>query len=217
MKYIKKNRKEDEKKVMSTRVRSIVFDAFQNASEAAKGHGYSVSLSDIVEIALIETIAEVAKVSGIGINYLDEEYKKLHKSWDDEFEKDMEEYDQQRKKGRIIYEVKQCMKLFKNSQIFSEEEISEIMPGVESYMEVLYSDKYLGVDGSLAYIGAEIKAKSKGKKIPEYSIWMKKYYKDRRDYVDANIENDLDENALIAKKFIDQLSTKVLPDGINSI
>ena len=55
MKYIKQNRKEDEKKVMSTRVRSIVIDAFQNASEAAKNYGYSISLSDVVEIALLQS------------------------------------------------------------------------------------------------------------------------------------------------------------------
>ncbi len=149
MKYIKQNRKEDEKKVMSTRVRSIVFDAFQNASEAAKDYGYSISLSDVVEIALLETIAELAEE--IGINYLDEEHKKLQKSWDEEYEKEIDEYIQQKKKSRIIFEINQCMKLLKDSQIFNEKEMSEIKPGVESYMGVLYSDKYRGGrDGSIA-------------------------------------------------------------------
>jgi hypothetical protein len=215
MKYIKKNHKEDEKKVMSTRVRSIVFDAFQNASEAANGYGYSISLSNVVETALKETIAELAEVCGI--DYLDEEHKKLQKSWDEAFEKEMEEYKQQQIKGRIIFEIKQCMKFFKDSQIFSEEEISEIKPGVESYMGVLYSDKYKGGrDGQIARIKAEQKAELEGDSLTEYSVWMKNYSKDIDDYVDANIENDLDENALTAKKFIDQLSTKTLPGSNNS-
>ena len=215
MKYIKKNRKEDEKKVMSTRVRSIVFDAFQNASEAAKNYGYSISLSDVVEIALLETISELAEE--IGINYLDEEYKKLQKGWDEAFEKEIDEYTKARKKGRIIMEINHCMKLLKDSQIFNEKEMSEIKPGVESYMGVLYSDKYRGGrDGSIAYVTALHEAELKGDSLPEHSVWLKNYIKDIEDYVDANLENDLDENALTAKKYIDQLSTKTFPGSNKS-
>jgi hypothetical protein len=141
----------------------------------------------------------------------------LQKSWDEEYEKEIDEYIQQKKKSRIIFEINQCMKLLKDSQIFNEKEMSEIKPGVESYMGVLYSDKYRGGrDGSIAHVTALHEAELEGHTLPEYSVWIKNYVKDLANYVDANIENDLDENALMAKKFIDKLSTKTLPGNNKS-
>jgi len=89
MKYIKKNRKSDEKKVVSTRIKKHIFDAFQNASEASKDHGYSISLSDVVETALIAAVREFAEVSDV--DYLSIELDKLHKEWEEEWEKEQEE------------------------------------------------------------------------------------------------------------------------------
>ena len=89
MKYIKKNRKSDEKKVVSTRIRTHIYDAFQNASEASKDHGYSISLSDVVETALIAAVKEFAEVSNV--DYLSIELDRLHKEWEEEWEKEQEE------------------------------------------------------------------------------------------------------------------------------
>ena len=89
MKYIKKNRKSDEKKVVSTRIRTHIFDAFQNASEASKDHGDSISLSDVVETALIAAVREFAEVSDV--DYLSIELDRLHKEWEEEWEKEQEE------------------------------------------------------------------------------------------------------------------------------
>ena len=89
MKYIKKNRKSDEKKVVSTRIKKHIFDAFQNASEASKDYGYSISLSDVVETALIDAVKEFAEVSDI--DYLDIELGRLQKEWEEEWEKEQAE------------------------------------------------------------------------------------------------------------------------------
>jgi len=62
--YLKKNQKEDEKKMISTRIRTHVIDAFQNASEDASLNGYTLTLSSIVERALKDAIGEYAEVKG---------------------------------------------------------------------------------------------------------------------------------------------------------
>jgi len=146
MKYVKKNRKEDEKKVMSTRVRSIVFDAFQNASEAAKDHGYSISLSDVVETALKETITELA--DEIGINYLDEEYKKLTKNWEDEYEKELEDLNLRRteySKEYLELSVEEAMEFIKDSGQYSDDAVKDLREGVTEFLTIVgrNSDKYM--------------------------------------------------------------------------
>jgi len=142
MKYVKKNRKEDEKKVMSTRVRSIVFDAFQNASEAAKDHGYSISLSDVVETALKETITELA--GEIGINYLDEEYKKLTKNWEDEYEKELEDFNEYSKEY-LELSVEEAMELIKDSGQYSDDAVKDLREGVAEYLTIVRcnTDKHM--------------------------------------------------------------------------
>jgi hypothetical protein len=92
MKYIKKNRKEDEKKVVSTRIRTHIFDAFQNSTEAAKDYGYNISLADVVETALVSAIKEFTEVSGV--DFLSVELDKLHKEWEEEWEKEQQEKEQ---------------------------------------------------------------------------------------------------------------------------
>ena len=51
-KYVTKNQKEDEKRVVSVRIRKPVFEAFKGASIAAKDYGYSMSLSVVFETAM---------------------------------------------------------------------------------------------------------------------------------------------------------------------
>ena len=145
MKYVKKNRKEDEKKVMSTRVRSIVFDAFQNASEAAKDYGYSISLSDVVETALKETITELA--DEIGINYLDEEYKKLTKNWEDEYEIELEDLNLRRteySKEYLELSVEEAMEFIEDSGQYSGDALEGLREGVTEFLTIVgrNSDKY---------------------------------------------------------------------------
>jgi energy-converting hydrogenase A subunit M len=146
MKYVKKNRKEDEKKVMSTRVRSIVFDAFQNASEAAKDHGYSISLSNVVETALKETITELA--DEIGINYLDEEYKELTKNWEDEYEKELEDLNLRQteySKEYLELSVEEAMEFIKDSGQYSDDAVKDLREGVTEYLTIVgrNTDKHM--------------------------------------------------------------------------
>ena len=88
-KYLKKNQKRDEKKMISTRVRTHVIDAFQNAAEDASLNGYTLTLSSIVETALEDAIGEYTKARGT--DYLRIEEDKLHKEWQIEQLKEQEE------------------------------------------------------------------------------------------------------------------------------
>ena len=63
-KYLKKNRKLDQKKMISARIRTHVIEAFQNASDEANKNGYSLSLASVIEEALEYSIAEYTEVSG---------------------------------------------------------------------------------------------------------------------------------------------------------
>jgi len=64
-KYVTKNQEEDEKRVVSVRIRRPVFDAFRGASMAAKDFGYSMSLSGVFETAMEDAISEFKDISGI--------------------------------------------------------------------------------------------------------------------------------------------------------
>jgi hypothetical protein len=58
-KYVTKNQKADEKRVVSVRIRRPVFEAFRSASIAAKDFGYSmsqrVSLNHRIEIFIFRS------------------------------------------------------------------------------------------------------------------------------------------------------------------
>ena len=96
-KYLKKNQKRDEKKMISTRVRTHVIDAFQNAAEDASLNGYTLTLSSIVETALEDAIGEYTKARGT--DYLSIEEDKLFKEWEieqlREREEDFRKYEEQ--------------------------------------------------------------------------------------------------------------------------
>jgi len=83
-KYVTKNRKEDEKRVVSVRIRRPIFEAFKGASLAAQKFGYSMSLSGVFETALEEAITEFKEISGI--DYQDIENSNLHKEWEKKYE-----------------------------------------------------------------------------------------------------------------------------------
>ena len=83
-KYVTKNRKEDEKRVVSVRIRRPIFEAFKGASLAAQKFGYSMSLSGVFETALEEAITEFKEISGI--DYQDIENLNLHKKWEKKYE-----------------------------------------------------------------------------------------------------------------------------------
>ncbi|MBT4316290.1 hypothetical protein [uncultured Candidatus Thioglobus sp.] len=120
MKYIKKNRKSDEKKVVSTRIRTHIFDAFQNASEASKDHGYSISLSDVVETALITAVKEFAEISDV--DYLSIELDRLHKEWEEEWEKEQEEQSRKRwAKEEVAMNEHYAQKSKEEEKVFEEE------------------------------------------------------------------------------------------------
>ena len=91
-KYLKRKSKEDEKKMISTRVRICVIDAFMNASEDASLNGFTLSLSSVVEEALKQAISEYKEEKGK--DFLKIELDKLHQEWMDEqeenFRKDQE-------------------------------------------------------------------------------------------------------------------------------
>tara|TARA_B110000263_G_C14999215_1_gene369718 strand:+ start:306 stop:608 length:303 start_codon:yes stop_codon:yes gene_type:complete len=82
-KYITKNKKEDEKRVVSVRIRKPIFEAFKGASIAAKAYGYSMSLSVVFETAMEDAISEFKEISGI--DYQDIEKSILHKKWEKQF------------------------------------------------------------------------------------------------------------------------------------
>ena len=83
-KYVTKNRKEDEKRVVSVRVRRPVFEAFKGASLAAQKYGYIISLSGVFETALEDAITEFKEISGI--DFHDIEKTNLHKEWEKKYE-----------------------------------------------------------------------------------------------------------------------------------
>jgi len=83
-KYVTKNRKEDEKRVVSVRVRRPVFEAFKGASIAAQKYGYSMSLSGVFETAMEDAITEFKEISGI--DFQDIEKTSLHKEWEKKYE-----------------------------------------------------------------------------------------------------------------------------------
>ena len=83
-KYITKNRKEDEKKVVSVRIRRPVFEAFKGASLAAQKYGYSMSLSGVFETALEDAITEFKEISGVDFHEI--EKTNLHQEWEKQYE-----------------------------------------------------------------------------------------------------------------------------------
>ena len=83
-KYVTKNRKEEEKRVVSVRIRRPVFDAFKGASLAAQKYGYSMSLSGVFETALEDAIKEFKEISGI--DFHDIEKTNLHEEWEKKYE-----------------------------------------------------------------------------------------------------------------------------------
>ena len=83
-KYVTKNRKEDEKRVVSVRIRSPVFAAFKGASLAAQKYGYRMSLSGIFETAREDAITEFKEISGI--DFQDIENTSLHEVWEKKYE-----------------------------------------------------------------------------------------------------------------------------------
>ena len=83
-KYVTKNRKEGEKRVVSVRIRRPVFEAFKGASLAAQKYGYSMSLSGVFETALEDAITEFKEISGI--DFQDIEKTSLQKEWEKKYE-----------------------------------------------------------------------------------------------------------------------------------
>jgi hypothetical protein len=79
-KYVTKNQEEDEKRVVSVRIRRPVFEAFRGASIAAKDFGYSMSLSGVFETAMEDAISEFKDISGI--DYKDVAKTELDKKWE---------------------------------------------------------------------------------------------------------------------------------------
>ena len=102
-KYVTKNRKEDEKRVVSVRIRRPIFEAFKGASLAAQKYGYSMSLSGVFETALEEAITEFKEISGI--DYQDIENSNLHKEWEKKYKSELKaasakSHNINKKKGR---------------------------------------------------------------------------------------------------------------------
>ena len=83
-KYVTKNRKEDEKRVVSVRIRRPIFEAFKGASLAAQKYGYRMTLSGVFETALGDAITEFKEISGI--DFHDIEKTSLHEEWDKKYE-----------------------------------------------------------------------------------------------------------------------------------
>ena len=82
-KYVTKNQKEDEKRVVSVRIRKPVFEAFKGASIAAKDYGYSMSLAVVFETAMEDAVSEFKEISGL--DYLDMQKTNLDKNWESKF------------------------------------------------------------------------------------------------------------------------------------
>ena len=82
-KYVTKNQKEDEKRVVSVRIRRPIFEAFKGASIAAQEYGYSISLSGVFETAMEDAIIEFKEISGL--DYHDIEKTNLDKKWKSQY------------------------------------------------------------------------------------------------------------------------------------
>ena len=82
-KYVTKNQKEDEKRVVSVRVRRHIFEAFKGASIAAEEYGYSMTLSSIFEIAMEDAISEFKDISGV--DYQDITTSSLNDKWESKY------------------------------------------------------------------------------------------------------------------------------------
>ena len=83
-KYVTKNRKEDEKRVVSVRIRRPVFEAFKGASLTAQKYGYRKSMSGVVETAMEDAITEFKEISGI--DFHDIKKTSLHEEWEKKYE-----------------------------------------------------------------------------------------------------------------------------------
>ncbi len=79
-KYVTKNQKEDEKRVVSVRIRRPIFEAFKGASIAAHEFGYSMTLSGVFETAMEDAISEFKDISGV--DYHDITASNLNKKWE---------------------------------------------------------------------------------------------------------------------------------------
>jgi len=98
--YLRKKYKQDEKKMVSTRVRTYVLDAFQNAAEDANKNGYILSLSSVVEAALRHAISEYTEEQEV--DFLKIELDKIEVEWQKQQEKD---YDQWMIKQDLLYQA----------------------------------------------------------------------------------------------------------------
>ena len=95
-KYVIKNQKEDEKRVVSVRIRKPVFEAFKGASIAAKDYGYSMSLSVVFETAMEDAVSEFKEISGL--DYLDMQKTNLDKNWESKFKSNINKFKSKPKK-----------------------------------------------------------------------------------------------------------------------
>jgi len=82
-KYVTKNQNEDEKRVVSVRIRRPIFEAFKGASMAAQEYGYSMSLSGVFETAMEDAILEFKQISGL--DYQDIEKTNLDNKWKSQY------------------------------------------------------------------------------------------------------------------------------------
>ena len=82
-KYVKKNQKNKEKKVVSARINAVVANAFQNASNAANKMGYEINLVDVIEVGLRDAIDEFKQVSGT--DYFELEQGRVVEQWGDKW------------------------------------------------------------------------------------------------------------------------------------
>tara|TARA_B110000444_G_scaffold54440_1_gene50589 strand:+ start:152 stop:445 length:294 start_codon:yes stop_codon:yes gene_type:complete len=95
-KYVTKNQKEDEKRVVSVRIRKPVFEAFKGASIAAKDYGYSMSLAVVFETAMEDAVSEFKEISGL--DYLDMQKTNLDKNWESKFKSNIKKVKSKPKK-----------------------------------------------------------------------------------------------------------------------
>jgi hypothetical protein len=95
-KYVTKNQKEDEKRVVSVRIRKPVFEAFKGASIAAKDYGYSMSLAVVFETAMEDAVSEFKEISGL--DYLDMQKTNLDKNWERKFKSNINKINSKPKK-----------------------------------------------------------------------------------------------------------------------
>ena len=83
-KYVTRNQKEDEKRVVSVRIRRPIFEAFKGASVAAQKFGYSMTLSGVFETAMEDAILEFKDISGL--DYQDIATSNLNKKWENKYQ-----------------------------------------------------------------------------------------------------------------------------------